>query len=152
MPTVQIGRFFVPLESRRQKQYDRQEGRKENPLKRKLIKSCRRLAREECANYRDGDCLPADRPCSVFPKTGGICQYFRNAVLPLERELCAMVEEKLQPSVADKANWQTCGDCKRTFIPEKTRQKFCPECSQRRKREKTRLRVQNFRERKHAVM
>ena len=54
---------------------------------------CNRLIKRLCANYDDGNCLLLDdgEPC-VCPQTISyslLCRYFRNAVLPAEKELYA---------------------------------------------------------------
>ena len=54
---------------------------------------CNRLIKRLCANYDDGNCLLLDdgEPC-VCPQTISyslLCRYFRNAVLPADKELYA---------------------------------------------------------------
>lgn len=54
---------------------------------------CNRLIKRMCANFDDGNCLLLDdgEPC-VCPQTISyslLCRYFRNAVLPAEKELYA---------------------------------------------------------------
>ena len=58
----------------------------------------RRLARRECCNCVDGNCLLLDdgEPCrcvQLISRCGIYCNYFRKAVLPAEKEL---YEEILQ--------------------------------------------------------
>ena len=54
---------------------------------------CNRLIKRLCANYDDGNCLLLDDGEScVCPQTISyslLCRYFRNAVLPAEKELYA---------------------------------------------------------------
>lgn len=56
---------------------------------------CNRLIKRLCANYDDGNCLLLDdgEPC-VCPQTISyslLCRYFRNAVLPADKELYAEI-------------------------------------------------------------
>ena len=54
---------------------------------------CNRLIRKLCANYDDGNCLALDEGdgcvCVQIISLSLICKYFRNAVLPADKELCA---------------------------------------------------------------
>ena len=56
-------------------------------------KRCNRLIRKLCANYDEGNCLLLDdgETC-VCPQTISfslLCKYFRRAVLPADKALCA---------------------------------------------------------------
>ena len=60
-----------------------------NQIENQIQRGIRQLAQKECANYDNGSCLPADRPCHVISpayKTihdGAVnCDYFLRAVLP----------------------------------------------------------------------
>lgn len=60
---------------------------------------CNRLIKKLCANYDDGNCLLLDdgEPC-VCPQTISyslLCRYFRNAVLPAEKELYADIFKRV---------------------------------------------------------
>ena len=52
---------------------------------------CNRLIRRLCVNYDNGNCLPLDEGdgcvCVQMISISLICKYFRNAVLPAEKEL-----------------------------------------------------------------
>ena len=63
-----------------------------------LIRCLRTLARDECANYKDGFCLETDKRCHVISNKfesvydGAInCDYFYECVLPANRELNNLV-------------------------------------------------------------
>ena len=51
---------------------------------------CNRLIKKLCANYDDGNCLPLDEGdgcvCVQMISLSLICKYFRNAVLPADKE------------------------------------------------------------------
>ena len=84
---------------------------------------CNRLIKRLCANYDDGNCLLLDdgEPC-VCPQTISyslLCRYFRNAVLPAEKELYADIF---------KQRTYRCAECGTAFTPNSNRQKYCPEC------------------------
>ena len=58
--------------------------------------SIRNLARRQCANYADGNCLLLDgleeRTCVQLLCSSGIyCRYFQNAVLPIEKDLYTQI-------------------------------------------------------------
>lgn len=56
---------------------------------------CNRLIRRLCANYDNGNCLPLDEGdgcvCVQMISLSLICKYFRNAVLPADKELYAEI-------------------------------------------------------------
>ena len=84
---------------------------------------CNRLIKRLCANYDDGNCLLLDdgEPC-VCPQTISyslLCRYFRNAVLPAEKELYAEIF---------KQRTYHCAECGAAFTPNSNRQKYCPSC------------------------
>ena len=71
-----------------------------------IRKQLQRLAVQECANYMDGMCVEEDRPCHVLlPQytihDGAIgCDYFLEAVLPLDKEMNRVVWAKI-----DEPHW-----------------------------------------------
>ena len=87
---------------------------------------CNRLIKRLCANYDDGNCLVLDdgEPC-VCPQTISyslLCRYFRNAVLPVEKELSADIF---------KQRTHHCAECGTAFVPNSNRQKYCLSCSKK---------------------
>ena len=54
---------------------------------------CNRLIRRLCANYDGGNCLPLDDGegcvCVQTISYSLLCKYFRRAVLPADKVLCA---------------------------------------------------------------
>ena len=91
------------------------------------------LLRKLCANYDGGNCLLLDdgEPCvcvQSISKYGIYCNYFKNAVLPADRELFA---EIMQPS-----RQKRCQICKSYFVPRAKNQRYCPNCAAVQKRKK----------------
>lgn len=87
---------------------------------------CNRLIKRLCANYDDGNCLLLDdgEPC-VCPQTISyslLCRYFRNAVLPADKELYADIF---------KQRAYRCAECGAVFTPNSNRQKYCTVCGKR---------------------
>lgn len=65
----------------------------------KQARKVRRLARDQCCNCTDGNCLLLDdgdsHPCVTTISYYGIyCRYFLHAVLPAERKLYAQIIEQ----------------------------------------------------------
>ena len=54
---------------------------------------CNRLIRRLCANYDGGNCIPLDDGegcvCVQMISYSLLCKYFRRAVLPADKVLCA---------------------------------------------------------------
>ncbi len=87
---------------------------------------CNRLIKRLCANYDGGNCLPLDEGdgcvCVQMISLSLICKYFRNAVLPAEKELYADIF---------KQRTYRCAECGTAFTPNSNRQKYCAACGKR---------------------
>lgn len=87
---------------------------------------CNRLIKRLCANYDGGNCLPLDEGdgcvCVQMISLSLICKYFRNAVLPAEKELYADIF---------KQRTYRCAECGTAFTPNSNRQKYCADCGKR---------------------
>ena len=87
---------------------------------------CNRLIKKLCANYDDGNCLPLDEGdgcvCVQMISLSLICKYFRNAVLPADKELYADIFRQ---------RTYHCVECGAAFVPNSNRQKYCPACSKK---------------------
>ena len=74
---------------------------------------CNRLIRRLCANYTGGNCLPLDDGegcvCVQMISYSLLCKYFRWAVLPTDKALCA-----------DRQRTRTCERCGKPFSPAAT--------------------------------
>ena len=87
----------------------------------KIGKEISSLVRKECCNYFDGTCIMLDDDCpQVKCETQVICRWFRNAVLPLDREL--------ERAVAG-GNIKPCERCGKSFVPNSNRAKYCEQCA-----------------------
>ena len=87
------------------------------------------LIRDECCNLDpDGYCLPLDCKCPQLQSETLICKWFREAVLPLDKELHA--------EITGSTNRKTCIVCKRLFVPLSNRAQYCAECAAKVKRQK----------------
>lgn len=80
------------------------------------------LAVRMCANYDrpTGDCLLMDEACWQVCCSSGLCRYFKEAVLPLDRVLYA--------DLVKPGSLKVCA-CGRSFVPASNRAKYCPECA-----------------------
>ena len=84
------------------------------------------LLRKLCANYDGGNCLLLDdgEPCvcvQSISKYGIYCNYFKNAVLPVDEELHT---EIMKPTVL----------CRQAFASRAKNQRYCPACAAKQKR------------------
>lgn len=125
-----------------------------------IMRSVKRLAQKECANYADGFCLLVDCPCHVLNpvyKTihdGAIaCDYFLQAVLPLDAELNAAVWHEIYRR-EDQAGegWKECVRCHKPFIPSSNRQRYCASCGAEAKQARIREKQRRYRERQKAIL
>ena len=89
----------------------------------------KKLTRCHCANNVRGCCLLLDdgEPCVCVQAISYslLCRYFREAVLPADRELQAEV-------MTDSRS--RCRECGRPFAPKAKNTLYCPECAARRTR------------------
>lgn len=83
------------------------------------------LLRKLCANYNGGNCLLLDdgEPCvcvQSISKYGIYCNYFKNAVLP--------VDEGLHAEIMKPTGGKRCVLCRQSFAPRAKNQRYCPAC------------------------
>lgn len=87
----------------------------------------KRLTRSLCANNDGGCCLLLDdgEPCICVQSISFslLCRYFREAVLPADRELCAYIMEK--PDARRK-----CELCGKPYHARSNRAKYCDACAE----------------------
>lgn len=80
----------------------------------------------KCCNYDDGNCSALDDGemcvCVQSISHSQLCKWFRAAVLPLDKVLCAEVMK--QPD-----NMKRCAECGASFVAASNRAKYCPSCS-----------------------
>lgn len=91
-------------------------------LTKEQIPRVRRLVRQ-CCNYDHGACIALDDwagcVCVQSISYSPLCQWFRNAVLPLDPAL----EASLLGGPTKR-----CASCGEAFVPGSNRAKFCPAC------------------------
>ena len=121
-----------------------------------IITGAKQLARKECANWQDGNCVPDDCPCRLInPRYSTVhdgcidCDWFVKAVLPREQDLHTAYWHEIFREESDAGEgWKNCARCHKPFIPVSNRQKYCTECGQAAKRTRDRLKQQSYRIRK----
>ena len=91
------------------------------------LRRARRLIRSLCANCNGGNCLLLDDgyepcPCPQMLTCSVLCRYFRAAVLPADRELCADLA-----TTADTR--KKCELCGKPFPARSNRAKYCDRCA-----------------------
>ena len=89
------------------------------------------LLRKLCANYDGGNCLLLDdgEPCvcvQSISKYGIYCNYFKNAVLP--------VDEGLHAEIMKPTGGKRCVLCCQAFASRAKNQRYCPACAAKQKR------------------
>lgn len=109
------------------------------------LRRARKLIRRLCANYDRGNCLALDDGeecvCVQGISYSLLCRYFIRAVLPVDRELCAAIQN-------DTGSFKRCAVCGQVFLPRSNRGLYCPGCARLEQRRKTRERVRRHRGRK----
>ena len=91
------------------------------------------LIRRLCCNCIDGNCLLLDdgdtHACvQLISKYGIYCNYFKTAVLPVDKALYA--------EIMDKSKGRKCSLCETHFTPQARNQRYCPDCAAKQKRRK----------------
>jgi len=88
----------------------------------------------ECCNLDNGCCLILDSVCAQSISYTLLCNWFREALLPLDKELA--------DNLLHKSALKSCIICGKRFLPNSNRAKYCPICSvlERRCREAARQR------------
>ena len=85
---------------------------------------------QACCNYDNGQCIALDEGdgcvCVQSISYSLLCRWFREAVLPLDKEL--------ETGLLYRAESKKCAVCGRLFLPGSNRAKYCPECAARMKR------------------
>lgn len=111
--------------------------------------SIARLARGKCANFYESEdftgCLPLDCDCPMLSKAfcgNAMCRYFREAVLPNDPELAAIMAG---------GEVKRCKYCGRYFPADGRRQYCSVTCSSAAARLKTAARVRKHRAKGAAV-
>lgn len=95
----------------------------------------RSLIKSDCANFYAGNCLLLDWhtescQCPQMLTRSLVCRWFKNAVLPIDREL--------NEEIRKTSSQHLCRDCGDWFYPEHCNTLFCPKCRLLRARESKR--------------
>ncbi len=92
----------------------------------------KKLIRKSCANFFDENCCLLDDgygcPCIQFISCHLMCNYFKNAVLPLE--------PSLERELLGYTSKEICVLCKKPFIKTGRNQRYCVACSKQRRKTK----------------
>ncbi len=95
------------------------------------LREARKLIQKRCCNYDDGSCLIFDWSfCNICPQwisNSVICKWFRNAVLPNDKLLCAQI-------LCTHDRIKQCLSCGAEFVPGSNRAKYCGKCAGQRRR------------------
>lgn len=95
------------------------------------LKQVRKLIHSRCCNYDNGSCLLFDWSfCNVCPQWISYslnCKWFRNAVLPNDKLLCAKI-------LNNHKQVKLCASCGAPFVPGSNRAKYCKKCADQRNR------------------
>ena len=97
----------------------------------KQSKQINALIKKLCCNYVDGNCLLLDdgeeHSCAQCISRYGIyCNYFKNAVLP--------VDEGLHAEIMKPTDGKRCVLCRQAFASRAKNQRYCPACAAKQKR------------------
>ena len=97
----------------------------------KQSKRVNALVRRLCCNCDDGNCLLLDdrEPHScvqLIGKYGIYCNYFKNAILPADKELYT--------EITNAAKGKRCVLCNSYFLPKAKNQRYCPNCAEKQRR------------------
>jgi len=92
----------------------------------------------ECCNFDNGYCLLLDTICSQAISYILLCNWFKEAVLPIDKEL--------ETVLLHKPKAKQCVICGKTFISNSNRAKYCSNCSvlQRKRKEAARQRQRYY--------
>ena len=106
-------------------------------MKESQLRQAKKLIQRLCANYDGGECLVLDCDCPQCHSYSLLCRYFREAVLPVDKELHAEIYG------SDKR--KKCESCGKMFVPTGNRAKYCGYCAKVEERKRTRERVRRHR-------
>ena len=111
-------------------------------------RKAKKLTRRLCANNDGGNCLLLDdgEPCVCVQAISYslCCRYFREAVLPADRELCADIMEQHDAR-------RKCELCGKLYHPRSNRAKYCDACADLAARRKATERKRRQREKEAGI-
>ncbi len=117
-------------------------------IKKGQFRKMSRLVRQECCNYVDGNCLLLDdgetHSCvQLISKYNIFCNYFKNAVLPIDKEL--------YPELMSN-KYKRCTNCGSSFYSRIRNKRYCDKCAEKIKRQKSTERKRQQRERRKRLI
>ena len=93
-------------------------------LDEKQYRAVKKMTRAACANNDCGNCLLLDDGetcvCVQSISYSLLCRYFREAVLPADRQLCEQITR------SGETDLKRCAVCGSTFAAGSNRAKYCP--------------------------
>lgn len=97
----------------------------------KQSKRINALIKMLCCNCLNGNCLLLDdgeeHSCvQLISKSGIFCNYFKNAVLPADKQLYS--------EIMSREKGKKCILCHSQFKPKAKNQRYCPNCAEKQKR------------------
>ena len=96
-------------------------------LDEKQYRAVKKMTRAACANNDCGNCLLLDDGetcvCVQSISYSLLCRYFREAVLPADRQLCEQITR------SGETDLKRCAVCGSTFAAGSNRAKYCPDCT-----------------------
>ena len=96
-------------------------------LDEKQYRAVKKMTRAACANNDCGNCLLLDDGetcvCVQSISYSLLCRYFREAVLPADRQLCEQITR------SGETDLKRCAVCGSTFAAGSHRAKYCPDCA-----------------------
>lgn len=100
----------------------------------KQSKRINALIKKLCCNCDNGNCLLLDdgeeHSCvQLISKSGIFCNYFKNAVLPADKQLYT--------EIMSKEKGKKCVLCSSYFKPRAKNQRYCPNCAEKQARLKS---------------
>ena len=96
-------------------------------LDEKQYRAVKKMTRAACANNVCGNCLLLDDGdtcvCVRSISYSLLCRFFREAVLPADRQLCEQITRSVETDL------KRCAVCGSTFAAGSNRAKYCPDCA-----------------------
>ena len=96
-------------------------------LDEKQYRAVKKMTRAACANNDCGNCLLLDDGetcvCVQSISYSLLCRYFREAILPADRQLCEQITR------SGETDLKRCAVCGSTFAAGSNRAKYCPDCA-----------------------
>lgn len=126
-PLEVIIRQFVEVKFLRPKERPYQTNNFYAALDEKQYRAVKKMTRAACANNDCGNCLLLDDGetcvCVQSISYSLLCRYFREAVLPADRQLCEQITR------SGETDLKRCAVCGSTFAAGSNRAKYCPDCA-----------------------